>query len=149
MNDSDIVNEVMLNVAESLLKHEEFRKALITCGYEPEIKTQGDKLGLTEKEKEYIPFREYKAWLKNYEKENGMDGIKVTVEEKKVEKKSEYPCYKICTDDANLGMIILFTSQCEGMVIKMSGHRRIGYMSQCWDESKFVPFHGTITIEVE
>ena len=83
------------------------------------------------------------AWLENY-KEKNMDGIKVTVTKKAVEKKSEYPCIKQADD-----LFVLFDSKYSGMVIKQNSAWRVGYYSATWVEEKFTPFHGKIEIEVE
>lgn len=92
--------------------------------------------------------RKAKAWLENYEKENSMDGINVTVEEKKVDRKSEYPCYKVSLSGTK--RIVLFTKPRSGVVVSTDKNwNSLGLYLESWVESGFIPFHGTIKIEVE
>ena len=79
-----------------------------------------------------------------------MSEIKVTVEEKKVEKKSEYPCFKISTSNSYPpNQVVFFTKESEGYYIAGDPIRKNVYFSNGWCEDRFIPFHGTITIEVE
>ena len=79
-----------------------------------------------------------------------MEGIKVTVEEKKAEKNGEYPCYKISTvDSCPPKEVVFFTKQSSGYCVTGNDTHGINYFSDCWCEDRFIPFHGKITIEVE
>ena len=92
----------------------------------------------------------FTGWWPIRNKEHSMDGIKVTVEEKKVEKKSEYPCYKISTADSYPpNEVVFFTKESEGYCIAGNPNREDVYFSDSWCENRFTPFHGKITIEVE
>lgn len=70
--------------------------------------------------------------------------MKVEVNQKEVEPKSEYPCLKI----SNTKLIILFTSSKTGIVIQpdKNGLYTVGEYGIDWIESKFTPFTGTITL---
>jgi len=91
-----------------------------------------------------------KAWLENYKKEHKMEGIKVTVTEKAVEKKSEYPCFKISTADSYPPKeVVFFTEKSTGYCVTGNDVHAHKYFSDCWCEYRFIPFHGKIEIEVE
>ena len=70
--------------------------------------------------------------------------MKVEVNQKAVEPKSEYPCLKI----SESGNIVLFTSSKTGTVIQSdkSNYYQVGKYSTDWAERNFTPFHGTITL---
>lgn len=41
-----------------------------------------------------------------------MDGVKITVERKNLQKENKYPCFKA----TNYDVVVLFTAPCSGMV---------------------------------
>lgn len=70
--------------------------------------------------------------------------MKVEVNQKEVEPNLEYPCLKI----SDAGLIVLFTSIETGIVIQPDKRNlyTVGQYGTDWMESKFTPFHGTITL---
>mgnify|MGYP000892709262 CR=1 FL=1 len=68
--------------------------------------------------------------------------MKVEVNQKSVEPKSEYPCLKV----RESGLIVLFTSSKTGTVIQSDNYHQLGEYGIDWIESKFTPFTGTITL---
>ena len=85
-----------------------------------------------------------------------MNGIKVRVEEKQIERMpgscvgSKYPCIKIAKAGSGTDRdIVLLTKLRNGIVIVGNRFNSFGYQSSSWDEEQLIPFHGKITIEVE
>ena len=68
--------------------------------------------------------------------------MKVEVNQKAVEPKSEYPCLKVNES----GLIVLFTSSKTGTVIQSDNYHPLGEYGIDWIENNYTTFTGAITL---
>lgn len=71
--------------------------------------------------------------------------IKSVVDREEKHSGWNYPCLGIAKD----GLIVLFSAEEVGVVIRPSDDYRCGYYADDWDMVCFTPFTGTVTLSNE
>lgn len=69
--------------------------------------------------------------------------VKVEVVDQYQEKITKYPCLGICVDD---GLVVLFTRENIGTVLKSANFHRVGHHDDTWVMSYFTPFKGELKL---